>query len=142
MSVALQIALGSALLIVCAISHVAVAARLVTRLQRQRAASAARPNDRLFLRATGILAVFILSHTAHVYLWAGTLWATGALEGYEAPFYFALVTYTTLGYGDVTLGADHRVFGAMASVTGILMFGLTTAFLVGVFSRALERQMR
>ena len=84
-----------------------------------------------------VFGAFVLSHTVHVYLWALVVWLVGALSGYEEPIYFALVTYTTLGYGDVTLVPAFRILGAMASVTGILMFGLTTAFLVGVFARAL-----
>jgi len=49
--------------------------------------------------------------------------------------YFSLVTYAALGYGDVVLGEHFRIFGAMESVTGLLMFGITTAFLVGYFSQ-------
>ena len=48
-----------------------------------------------------------------------------------------LVTYTTVGYGDVIVGPDYRLFAAMAAVTGLLNFGLSTAFLVGLFGRLL-----
>lgn len=82
--------------------------------------------------------LLLFSHTAQVYIWALIFWWSGALQGAEAPIYFALVTYTTLGYGDVTLGDNFRIMGAMASVCGVLMFGLTTAFLVGALARLLR----
>ena len=46
--------------------------------------------------------LLILSHTLHLYMWAFMLWWLGALPGHEEPIYFALVTYTTVGYGDVS----------------------------------------
>jgi hypothetical protein len=55
--------------------------------------------------------------------------------------YFALSTYTTLGYGDVILGREHRTFAAMAAVTGLLNIGLSTAFLVGMFSKMLQNPL-
>ena len=138
MAIVLQIALGGALLILCALMHLAVAARALSYL-RHAQPFVAQPSPRRFFKVTGgLFAVFLASHTVQIYLWAIAVWLTGALTGREPPIYFALVTYTTLGYGDVTLSEGFRVFGAMASVTGILMFGLTTAFLVGVFSNALN----
>ncbi|WP_245538107.1 potassium channel family protein [Roseobacter litoralis] len=86
---------------------------------------------------SAVVFALMLSHTIHLYIWAFSIWALGALPGYEEPIYFALVTYTTVGYGDTTLGPAFRIFGAMASVNGILAFGMTTAFLVGLFPRVL-----
>ncbi len=62
----------------------------------------------------------------------------GALPGFAEAIYFAIVTYTTLGYGDIVLDANFRVFAALSSVTGLLNFGLSTAFLVGILSRLFQ----
>lgn len=138
MNVLVQIAMGSLLLILCGVVHVAVAARLVVLLKARHPFRGPHGQAALFkLASAAILAAFVLSHTLHVYLWTIGVLAVGALPGYEAAIHFALVTYATLGYGDVTLDPASRIFGAMASVTGILMFGPTTAFLVGVFARGL-----
>jgi Ion channel len=59
----------------------------------------------------------------------------GAVANVPDAVYFALATYTTVGYGDVVLASEHRVFGAMAAVTGMLVFGLSTAFLVAILTR-------
>lgn len=39
-----------------------------------------------------------------------------ALKTIEDAVYYALVTSTTLGYGDITLGKAHRILGSMAAV--------------------------
>ena len=138
MQVAVQIALGSAMILTCSAIEIAFAALAVTALKSRKPFHAKAP---LKLGLTALSLTFLLflaAHTLHIYLWALAYWAVGALDGYETPIYFALVTYSTLGYGDVTLAPDFRIFGAMASVCGVLMFGMTTAFLVGVATRLLS----
>lgn len=137
MIVLFQIATGTALLILCAIIHIAISARLIVFLRARQPLHSLHGQTGLMRLMSMVFAVFVLSHTLHVYLWAIVIWLIGALPGYEEPIYFALVTYTTLGYGDVTLAPDFRILGTMAAVSGILMFGLTTAFLVGLFVRAI-----
>lgn len=74
---------------------------------------------------------FILfAHTTQVWIWSGAFVWSGALEDWNTAVYFSLVTYTTLGYGDIVLGQGLRIFAALASVTGLLGFGISTAFLV------------
>ena len=57
------------------------------------------------------------------------------MPGFRDALYFSLVTYTTLGYGDVTLNAEWRVLAAFEAVNGIIMFGWTTALIVAVVQR-------
>jgi hypothetical protein len=64
----------------------------------------------------------------------------GAFSDLATALYFSLVTYTTLGYGDFVLGPDIRIFASFAAVTGLLTFGLSTAFLVGLIGRILPKQ--
>jgi hypothetical protein len=84
---------------------------------------------------TGAVAALILAHTVEVWIWAISLLFLGAVSNVSDAVYFSLVTYTTVGYGDVVLDPEHRVFGAMAAVTGMLVFGLRTAFLVAILTR-------
>lgn len=133
MSVHLQIILGSAVLVFCLLMHLGVQVWVARKLRSYKN-KFYRPSGRtVFLTCSVVVIVLLASHTIQVYLWALSLWLLGALPGHEGPIYFSLVTYTTVGYGDVTLGPSFRIFGAMASVTGILSFGMTTAFLVGFF---------
>lgn len=139
MPVILQIGVGSSLLSLCIALHVFIATKLIAVLRFKLRTNSHAGVGKMFKAVSGILFVLVFSHTVQIYIWAIALWVFGALGGYEGPIYFALVTYTTLGYGDVTLGVSYRILGAMASVNGIIAFGLTTAFLVGFFARFLGR---
>ncbi len=81
--------------------------------------------------------VFLMSLAAFLEsaLWAGLYVTVGALPGLEEALYFSLVTFTTLGYGDVTLPEQWRMLGAFQAANGILMFGWTTALIVAVAQR-------
>lgn len=138
MGVLVQIGTGSALLLICAAIHITLAARILAWLRHARPFARGFTPVRYFTVIAGIFAAFLASHTFHVYIWGFAIRAVGALPGYEAPIYFALVSYTTLGYGDIVLSPDYRILGALASFAGITMFGLTTAFLVSFFSRAIS----
>ncbi|NVK33602.1 MAG: two pore domain potassium channel family protein [Rhodobacteraceae bacterium] len=81
----------------------------------------------------------IAGHTLQVWLWATVLLQLGTLPNLELALYYALVTYTTVGYGDVTLAQDYAIFGAFASVVGLFAFGISSAFLVGIVMRFLPR---
>lgn len=135
MPVLVQIALGSGILLLCTLQHIWLLSALIRYLQRSAAAAQGDHHRPRFTKISLIVVVLLASHTVHVYLWALSVLLVGALQGYEEPIYFALVTYTTLGYGDVTLGDPFRIFGAMGAVTGTVAFGLSTAFLVGYFAR-------
>lgn len=82
-----------------------------------------------------LLLAIVVSLTAEVWLWASALIWRGALPDLDTAVYFTIVTYTTLGYGDIVLDQGHRIFGAMAAVTGLLTFGISTAFLVALWGR-------
>ncbi|WP_299964957.1 potassium channel family protein [uncultured Roseobacter sp.] len=137
MPVLLQIAFGSIVLLVSAALHLLVIARLVRHLRQHDHFAPTRPTRHQLTGACILFLLLVASHTAQIYIAAFGLWLIGALSGYEAPIYYALVTYTTVGYGDLVLSPDHRIAGAMISFTGILMFGMTTAFVVGLLTQIL-----
>jgi len=60
-------------------------------------------------------------------LWASAYLAVGGFEGLESAFYFSLVVFTTLGFGDIVLDPAWRILTAIEAVNGIMMFGWTTA---------------
>jgi voltage-gated potassium channel Kch len=73
-------------------------------------------------------------------LWAGLYLWVGALPTLSEALYFSLVTFTTLGYGDVILPEQWRILGAFQAANGILMFGWTTAIIVAVAQRVFLRR--
>jgi hypothetical protein len=63
-------------------------------------------------------------------LGSGAYLSIGAIEGLDKAVYFSMVTYTTLGYGDVLLDENWRVPASYQAVNGIIMFGWTTAIII------------
>ena len=77
----------------------------------------------------------IVSHLVEIAVWALFFWWQRCLPDAESSFYFSSVTYTTIGYGDLVLPKEWRLFGPVEGLTGVLMSGLSTAFLFAALSR-------
>ncbi len=86
--------------------------------------------------ALGVM-VFLMAQAALIEsgLWAGFYVWVGALPNFSDAFYFSLVTFTTLGYGDITLGESWRLLAGFQSANGIIIFGWTTALVVAAANR-------
>ncbi len=79
-------------------------------------------------------------HSVGAWAWAMTYILVGAINALEPALYFSLVTFTTLGYGDITLNPDWRLLSAINAANGLLVFGLSTAFLVEFLSQVTRAQ--
>ncbi len=77
-----------------------------------------------------IVVIIIGATIIEAVLWAGSYLWIGAFDGFEQALYFSLVTYTTLGYGDLVLLDSHRILGAIQAANGVIMFGWSTAIVV------------
>lgn len=85
-----------------------------------------------------VAAIWILAQvTAGVWMWAFAFVGLGVFETLELAVYFSLVSFMTLGFGDVLLPVEWRLLAGMAAANGLLNFGLVTAILVEAL-----RQMR
>jgi len=73
--------------------------------------------------------------TAGIWVWALLLRLLGLFATLEAALYFAVVAFTTLGFGDVLLPAPWRLLSGAMALNGLLMIGLLTAMLVEVIRR-------
>ena len=135
MTVTIQILSGSLLLAACSLVHLCVLAG-AAKLLRVLGEDSGRPYGVRVVKLMGTgLAAAVSAHTIQVWIWAVVFVLTETLPDFSEAIYFSLATYTTLGYGDVVVGKGFRVFAAMAAVTGLLNFGLSTAFLVGLYGR-------
>ena len=143
MTIYSQIFFGSVLLGVCSLIHIMLlvgAIKLLRAMSPAQGVQARRPLQLMKLLVVGFFIV-LLAHTIQVWLWAGSFMFLGIFSNFSDAIYFSIVTYTTVGYGDVTVGGGFRVYGAMAAITGLLNFGLSTAFLVGLFERLLHTKL-
>ena len=88
--------------------------------------------------STSVL-VLITLHTIQIAIWAVAYLSLGEvseLASFEAALYFSFVTFTTLGYGDITLSEPWRVMSGIQALNGILLVGWTTAFLFALLQRS------
>jgi len=89
-----------------------------------------------------IIALFwiLLVLTLSVWSWAGVYLYIGLFDQLETALYFAIVSFTTVGYGDVVIGENWRLLAGMTATNGLLVFGLFTAFLVEILDVVRFRQ--
>jgi hypothetical protein len=86
----------------------------------------------------GMLILFA-GHLLQVGLWAALFVWLGQFEEYATAFYHSMVNFSSLGYGDLVMGEDWRLLGAMEASSGILMFGLSTGVGLAIFSTLIKR---
>lgn len=85
----------------------------------------------MVVTALGIFAI----HFTEIWLYALGYVSVGALEDFTTALYFSASSYSTLGYGDVVLSPNWRLFSAFEGVTGLVLIGWSSAFLLSVTSR-------
>ena len=68
-------------------------------------------------------------------LWAGVYLVIGAFNSLEPALYFSIVTFSTLGYGDIVLEPQWHILGSLTAVNGLIIVGLNTAVLVEAIAR-------
>jgi len=88
----------------------------------------------------GMVLWLVAGLTASCWLWASVYLVNGVFEQLEPALYFTVVTFTTLGYGDIILGNEWRLLASLTAVNGLIVFGLNTAFLVEALSRINKAQ--
>jgi hypothetical protein len=65
-------------------------------------------------------------------LWALAYWRLGALETFGQASVYALSTMTTFEIPGLTLPTRFQMISALEAVNGVLLFGISTAFLFAV----------
>jgi hypothetical protein len=96
------------------------------------------------LGKTAILGCFVVlfaAHLAEAAAWGGFLRWARLSSSITDGFYFTAASLTTLGYGDVVLRPPWRHLGPLAAVSGVLMFGCSTAFLFIVMQNVWEQHL-
>ena len=86
-------------------------------------------------RVSGIVILMFLAAFLEVLVWALTYLTLEAIQGIEKAIYFSMVTYTTLGYGEIVLGEQWRLLASFEAANGILLFGWSTAVILAAVQR-------
>jgi hypothetical protein len=80
-------------------------------------------------------------HGLQILLWAA-FYRWECLPSWESALYFSTGSYSTVGSGDLLLPRMWRILGAVESGTGVLMGGLSVAFVFALITRLIEREAR
>ncbi|MGJ8621967.1 MAG: ion channel [Yoonia sp.] len=127
----IQIAIGSVLLLASIMIAGTSFWLLEWRLTRMQAWLTRPPHRAKLILVLCVTALWVLFQmTLAVWMWAFTLLLLGIFETLELSVYFALVAFTTLGFGDILLPFEWRLLGGMAALNGLLNIGLVTAAMV------------
>jgi hypothetical protein len=79
-----------------------------------------------------VFSIVILLHVGEACVWAAFYYLRGLFADFETSLYFSMKTYSTIGYGDVLLPHDWRLVGTVEGITGVLLCGLSAAFLFAI----------
>lgn len=90
---------------------------------------------RIVFRNVAIVISMLFAHLIEASLFAGFYYFVDAFKDWNTSFYFSLVSYATVGYGDVTLPEHWRLIGGVEGLVGALMVGWSVAVLVAVLQR-------
>jgi hypothetical protein len=124
---AIQIALGMVMIILTTVIQSGFTVAGVRALARR----VSKELTRSLRHSTLILALFVLwlflATLLQVWTWALLYLALNAVGTTEEAAYFSMETFTTLGYGDITLEQNWRLLSAFEAANGLLMFGWSTA---------------
>lgn len=131
----LNILIGCCLIVITIIIH-ATATRFVMDLSMKqlRPGGKKRKHFNVYWISVIVLLMFFASIIEAVF-WAGSYVALNAIETMDRALYFSIVTFTTLGYGDITLNESWRLLASFEAANGIIMFGWTTAIIMAVVQK-------
>jgi hypothetical protein len=85
----------------------------------------------------GATLVAILLHAAEATIWAFVYQALGALPDGKSAILFSLSAMTSYGHEHFDLANHWQLMGALEALNGMILFGLTTAFLYGMIREIL-----
>jgi hypothetical protein len=95
---------------------------------------------RLWVNLTFIMGATLLAlagHLVEIALWAFALDMCGAVADISAAIYSSAGSYTTSG-SEIVLPPRWKLLGPFEAVSGMLMFGVSTAFIFAVVQRLIH----
>jgi len=127
--------IGSVLIAITVVIHAAGTTAWVRYLGRKYTGKSIIGRRRATLVLVNTALIVFALHAIEIVIWAGAyqiLMPVNELGSFEEAVYFSFVTFTTLGYGDITLSEGWRLLSGIEALNGILLVGWTTAMIFSV----------
>ncbi|MFN3021913.1 potassium channel family protein [Soonwooa sp.] len=83
-----------------------------------------------FIMLVFLIMFFTLLHGGQCTLWAAVYYFNphiSSLSSFSESIYFSLITFTTIGYGDVVIDSEWRIIAGLEAINGIMLVGWSTA---------------
>ncbi len=92
--------------------------------------------DRNAVKLLTITSLFLLTlNFIEAIVWGFTYYLLPGITEFqtlEEAIYFSMVTFTTLGYGEITISSSNRILAGFEAMSGVLLLGWTTAMMFSV----------
>jgi hypothetical protein len=125
------------LIVLTVILHVIVLGFINTRVVAEM--KKYRGRRRFMLRFVVVMGITTLLatllHASEAVIWAAAYHELRALPNIHEALLYSLSALTTYGHAELYLAPHWRLMGALEALNGLLLFGLTTAFLYGQAQR-------
>jgi len=89
-----------------------------------------------------LFAGIMFLHLIQTSLWAVFYYGQNLFSDFETSLYFSMVSFTTIGYGDVLLPRKWRLLGVIEGISGVLLCGVSTAFIFAVINAMFQIRLR
>ena len=76
--------------------------------------------------------VMMLGSLVQISLWGALFVYLGEFDDLYQAIYHSAVNFTSLGYGDVVMGAKWKLLGPLEAMNGVLMLGMSAAALMAI----------
>ena len=87
--------------------------------------------------------LFTVIHTIHSLVWASCYYmipqTASQFSSFSESFYFSIVTFTTLGYGDISLSSEWRLLSGLEAINGIMLIGWSTAMMFSIIQNIYKK---
>jgi hypothetical protein len=83
----------------------------------------------------GVALLVVLLHGTEAAIWAGAFRSLGGLPDMRSATLYSLNAITAFGHTDLTLERKWQMMGALESLNGWMLFGLSAAFLFTLIQR-------
>ena len=129
-----ELMLAFGMVAVCVIIHVSglmtLADQLIKRSPLRESQSLVKDIGTMIV----VFAIIVVLHMVETAVWATFYQTSQLFPNFETSLYFSLTSYTTIGFGDVVLPDRWRLLGGIEGFSGLLLTGLSTAFLYVIIS--------
>ena len=127
--------IGSALIAVNVLIHAIGTTAWVRFLSQRYVSDMLWGGQRAMLVLVNTALIVFALHIVEIVIWAVAYQAlvpANELASFEEAAYFSFVTFTTLGYGDITLSQGYRLLSGIEALNGIILLGWSTAMIFSV----------